>query len=154
DLSLRYDDEVERICRFLDAVGAPRAAIAAHDYGAHLSVGLVARHPERVSRLWLLNSRAHRTFPWPAWWMFGAIRAMARAPVARTLLEHSPLVTTHKLLLRPYVRRGCFDDHTIEHYLGWMATPHGRKFYVRFFQDYVLAEHGVIDGMKRFTEPV
>src|SRR5262245_33964084 len=76
DLSFRYDDEVERVCRFLDAVGAPRTAIAAHDYGAHLSVGLVARHPERVTRLTLLNSRAHSTFPGAPWLMFAAIGGM------------------------------------------------------------------------------
>ena len=154
DLSFRYDDEIERICRFLDAVGAPRPALAAHDYGAHLAVGLVARHPERVTRLCLLNSRAHRTFPTPSWLLFGTIGAMARAPLARALLERSPLVAVHRLLMSGYVRRGCFDEAMLDRYLGWMATPQGRRWYVRFFQDYVLAEHPVVEGMKRFTAPV
>jgi len=36
-----------------------------------------------------------------------------------------------------------------------MRTPRGRKWYVRFFQDYVLAlPNGVVDGMRRFTPPV
>ena len=154
DLSFRYDDEVERICKFLDAVGASQTAIAAHDYGAHLAVGLVARHPERVTRLALLNSRAHDTFPTAPWLMFAAIAAMARAPLAQKLLEHSPLITTHRLLLRPYVCRGCFDQRVIDRYLGWMGTPAGRKWYVKFFQDYVLQKHPVVEGMKRFTNPV
>ena len=54
-LSFRYDDEVARIGRFLDAVGVGRASVAAHDYGAHLALGLVTREPARVVRLALLN---------------------------------------------------------------------------------------------------
>ena len=55
ELSFFYDEEVARLGRFLDALGLREANVVAHDYGAHLSLGFVARHPERVTRLVVLN---------------------------------------------------------------------------------------------------
>ena len=151
DVSLLYDDEVERMGRFLDAVGAPRANLMVHDYGGHLGLGFAARHPERVLRLGVFNSRAHRTFPLAGRLLFGAIGALARAPGAP--LAYLPLEATHRALLAKYVRLGCFDEPLLAKYLGWMSEPHGRRFFVRFFQDYALREPGITEGLAKVTAP-
>jgi pimeloyl-ACP methyl ester carboxylesterase len=153
-LSFRYDEEVRRIGRFLDAVGVPRAGIAAHDYGAHLAVGLVTREPARVARLALLNSRAHRTFPLPSWLLFAAIGVAARGPLLDRLLLAAPLEAIHRRSLAHHVRLGCFDEPLLERYLGWMATADGRRWFVRFFQDYALREpNGVFAGLGAVRVP-
>ena len=152
ELSFRYDEEVRRIGRFLDAVGVPRASIAAHDYGAHLAVGLVTREPARVARLALLNSRAHRTFPASSWLLFAAIGAAARS--AGVLVERAPLAAVQRRSLASHVRRGCFDRALLDRYLGWMDTADGRRWFVRFFQDYVLREpRGVVEGLGAIRVP-
>ena len=52
------------------------------------------------------------------------------------------------------MRRGCFDEPLLERYLGWMATPDGRRGFVRFFQDYVLREpRGVAAGLRGIRVP-
>ena len=153
ELSYLYDEEVERVGRFLDAVRAPRASFVAHDYGGHLALGLAARHPQRFLRLLVLNSRAHRTFPWPSWLLFGFLGACARTPGLRALLEHGPNVALHRLLLGGHIRKGAFGDDQLDRYLGWMATPDGRRWFVRFWQDYALRLPDIVDGLRRFEAP-
>ena len=65
DTAATYDAEVERIGMLADSFGLDRFNLVAHDYGGFLGLGYVQRHPERVMRLALLNTRAHNTFrPW------------------------------------------------------------------------------------------
>ncbi|MGH7804140.1 MAG: alpha/beta fold hydrolase [Candidatus Binatia bacterium] len=153
ELSYLYDEEVERIGRFLDVVRAPQANLVVHDYGGHLAMGLAARHPERIRRLVVLNSRAQRTFPAAPWLMFAAIGFAARTPGLRFLLERGPNAALHRLLLRGDVRRGVFDRAALDRYLGWMSTPGERRWFVRFWQDYALREPDVFDGLRRFESP-
>jgi pimeloyl-ACP methyl ester carboxylesterase len=85
DLSFRHDDEVRRIRRFLDAVGVGRASIAAHDYGAHLALGLATRAPDLPRRVLapLRDDRRRRPRCRP---VAGTRAARGDAPaVARTL---------------------------------------------------------------------
>lgn len=154
NLSFTYGEEVARLGRFLDAVGAPAANIVAHDYGAHLALGLAVREPRRVLRLAVLNSRAHRTFPWPAWLLFGTIGVTARTPLLSSLLHHSPLVAIHRLMMRRFLREGSFNRDQVSNYLAWMKTPVGRTWYVLFFQDYRLAEPAdVVAGLPHVRIP-
>jgi pimeloyl-ACP methyl ester carboxylesterase len=54
-----YDNEVDRIERFVQRLGWQRFNLCAHDYGGFVGLGYVIRHPERVLRLAMLNTRAH-----------------------------------------------------------------------------------------------
>src|SRR5262249_21998173 len=61
-LAFDYDTEVGRLRRALDALGLDQVNLFGHDYGGFLSLGFAQRHPHRVRRLAILNSRAHGTF--------------------------------------------------------------------------------------------
>src|SRR5688500_4568944 len=49
--SFRYEDEVARLGRLLDALSIERANLVVHDYGGLLGLGFAAAHPSRVLRL-------------------------------------------------------------------------------------------------------
>ncbi|MBW0014480.1 alpha/beta hydrolase [Mycobacterium sp.] len=60
-----YDNEIDRIERLVQRLGWERFNLCAHDYGGFIALGYVIRHPRRVLRLALLNTRAHGVFrPW------------------------------------------------------------------------------------------
>lgn len=61
----------------------------------------------------------------------------------------------HRRSLARYVQLGCFDEPVLGRYLGWMAAPAGHRWFVRFFQDYVLAEpRGVTERLTAIRVPV
>jgi pimeloyl-ACP methyl ester carboxylesterase len=51
----------DEIAAFMDAVGAPRARVMAHDWGAYIAFMLSLRHPEKVRQLVAMDI----TTPWP-----------------------------------------------------------------------------------------
>ncbi|HJT91461.1 MAG TPA: alpha/beta hydrolase [Mycobacterium sp.] len=123
-----YDAEVERIDRLADSFGLDRFNLIAHDYGGFLGLGYVLRHPGRVARLALLNTRAHNIFrPWFYRFSQGQRWAAVHAPA---ILRGLPLRRLHHLALRPYRALGCFDDELENEYLGWMDTAAGRRTFV------------------------
>ena len=134
-----YDAEVGRVGLLLDALEIEHANLVIHDYGGFVGLGFVARHPERVRRLAILNSRAQRTFPGAPWLLFAAIGVMARSPVLGPLLERLPLARMHFVLFARYFRRGCFDRAQAERYVGWMRTREGARWFRHFFVHYPLA---------------
>lgn len=90
DLRYDYDREVDRLRRVLDALDVPSCNVFAHDYGRFLALGFCQRHPQRVRRLALLNTRAHRTFNLRWATIFGIVCAAARLPVLRSFVaQHS-----------------------------------------------------------------
>lgn len=131
-----YDAEVERIGELADSFGLDRFNLVAHDYGGFLGLGYTLRHPERVLRLALLNTRAHSIFrPWFYHFSRGQRWAVTNTPgLARRL----PLSRIHQLFLRPYRRLGCWDSAIEHEYLDWMDTPQGRHTFVDFFTNYHL----------------
>lgn len=131
-----YDAEVERIGELADSFGLDRFNLVAHDYGGFLGLGYTLRHPERVLRLALLNTRAHSVFrPWFYHFSRGQRWAVTNTPgLARRL----PLSRIHQLFLRPYRRLGCWDSAIEHEYLDWMDTPQGRRTFVDFFTNYHL----------------
>ena len=150
DLGARYDDEVERIGRILDALDIRRANVIAHDYGAHVALCFAARHGERVARLAIFNSRAHATFPILWYVQFSAMSVMARTPGLDRLLAAMPLFAIHRRSLARYVRNGSFTADERDAYIDWMRTPAGRGFFVRFFRDYETAiRRGMRDECRR-----
>ncbi|MDV3128022.1 alpha/beta hydrolase [Mycobacterium sp. 21AC1] len=138
DTPADYDAEVERIGQLADSFGLDRFNLVAHDYGGFLGLGYTLRHPERVKRLALLNTRAHRVFrPWFYRFSLGQRWAVTRTPaVARRL----PLGKVHQLFLQPYRQLGCWDSAIEAEYLGWMDSARGRRTFVDFFTHYHLPE--------------
>jgi pimeloyl-ACP methyl ester carboxylesterase len=129
-----FDNEVAHIDRLADSFGLDRFNLVAHDYGGFLGLSYVQRHPERVSRLALLNTRAHNVFrPW--FYRFSMTQHWV-AVHAPALMRRLPLRLLHHVALRPYRSLGCFDDALEDEYLGWMDTPAGRRTYVDFFAHY------------------
>ncbi|WP_280400807.1 alpha/beta fold hydrolase [Nocardia carnea] len=135
-LSCDYDIEVDRIARILDALGLDRVDLACHDYGGFLGLGFVQRHPDRVRRLAILNSRAHGTFTLPYRLLFGAFTVGSRYRPTRRLLATPPVYLVHRIGLAPYLRNGSFDRERLDGYLGFLRTPEGRRWYTHFFAGY------------------
>ncbi|MFG1796412.1 alpha/beta fold hydrolase [Nocardia sp. NPDC049149] len=135
-LSCDYDSEVARIGRMLDALGLDRVDLACHDYGGFLGLGFVERHPERVRRFAILNSRAHGTFTAPFYLQFGLLTALARRPLLRRIVTAPAIEWTHRLGLAPYVRNGSFDTEQLARYLAFLDTTAGRRWYAHFLAGY------------------
>ena len=120
DLRFDYDTEVARLGRALDALGVGACDLFAHDYGGFLALGFAQRHPARVRRLAILNSRAHRTFV-PAWYVaFTAVSLLGRTPLGRLL----PFAAINRAGMREPLRRGFVDKETLA---GYLSSPAGRS---------------------------
>jgi pimeloyl-ACP methyl ester carboxylesterase len=147
-----YDAEVERIEHLVRSLGVDRFNLVAHDYGGFLALGYLRRHGERVSRLAILNSRAHGIFrPWFYRFSRGQHWAATHMPA---VLRRLPLRLLHHHALREYRTAGCFDTALEDEYLGWMDTQRGRRTYVDFFAEYhVPAVPGLADSLDRITCP-
>lgn len=141
----RYWDEVARIGLLLDALNVERCTLVGHDYGGFLGLGFAIKNPDRVARLSIINSRAHRTFPQPTYAQFAILCAMARVPGLRQLLHRVRLGALNKALLQRHVRQGCFDAALLDHYVGWMDTPEGRHWAVHFFRHYEMPARHELD---------
>ncbi|MGW4766630.1 alpha/beta fold hydrolase [Nocardia sp. NPDC004278] len=135
-LSCDYDSEVERIGRMLDALGLDRVDLACHDYGGFLGSGFVQRHPERVRRFAILNSRAHGVFTLPYYILFGLLTVFARTALLRALLTARPIRWVHRMGLASYVRNGSFDTAQLDRYLAFLNTAAGRRWYAHFWSGY------------------
>lgn len=150
-----YDSEVDRLRRVLDGLGVGACNLFAHDYGGFLALGLCQRHPERVRRLALLSSRAHRTFN--ATWatVFRATSAACRQPALRALLARMPLTALHRRGVARELRRGIFDEACFAHYAGWMSEhPAGGRFWTHFFSQYRVAARADLErGLPAITCP-
>jgi pimeloyl-ACP methyl ester carboxylesterase len=147
-----YDAEVERIGWLADSFGLDRFNLIAHDYGGFLGLGYILRHPERVIRLGLLNTRAHSIFrPWFYRFSLGQRWVAVNAPA---MVRRLPLRRLHHIALRPYRTLGCFDDALEDEYLGWMDTPRGRHTFAEFFRNYhVPAVSELAAGLGRIDCP-
>lgn len=131
-----YDNEVERIERLVEQLGWQRFNLCAHDYGGFVGLGYVIRHPERVLRLALLNTRAHGIFrPW--FYRFSLCQHwIATRTVLAAAARRAPLGALHHRALARYRTKGCFDTALEAEYLGWMDTPQGRQTFWEFFAHY------------------
>lgn len=133
-----YDNEVERIERLVAHLGLDSFNLIAHDYGGFLGLGYTVRHPDRVLRLALLNTRAHTIFrPWFYKFSLGQ-RWLATHRLGASALHRLPLRAMHHVALRRYRELGCFDTDLEAEYLGWLATPAGSRTFVEFFAHYHL----------------
>lgn len=94
------------------------------------------RHPDRVLRLAILNSRAHGTFkPW--FYRFSLLQGwVARHAWTRRLAALLPLAALHRVSLRRYVALGCFSEEIRDDYVAWMDQRLGRRWFFHFFAHY------------------
>ena len=138
-LDCAYDQEVARLARLFDALGLEMFDLATHDYGGFVGLGFLLRHPDRVRRFAILNSRAHRSFPSPYYQQFALMSFLGRHAALRPLLTSLPLGTIHRRSLAAYVRKGCFDAAQLDRYVGWMDDPSGRRWLAHFFAGYEVA---------------
>ncbi|MBF6397385.1 alpha/beta hydrolase [Nocardia cyriacigeorgica] len=135
-----YDSEVDRIARMLDALGLDRVDFACHDYGGFLGVGFVQRHPDRVRRFAILNSRAQGTFTPAFYLLFGVFTVAARHRLLQPLLTTAPIYWVHRLGMAGYLRNGTFDSERLGRYLAMLRTPQGRRAYAHFWAGYDVRE--------------
>ena len=150
-----YDNEVDRLERLVQRLGWQRFNLCAHDYGGFIGLGYAIRHPERVQRLALLNTRAHGIFrPW--FYRFSlAEHRIATNPVLSAAARRLPLAEIHHVALDRYRKLGCFDTALQAEYLGWMRTPQGRRTFWEFFAHYpVPAVDWLADGLATIRCPV
>ncbi|NHI09398.1 hydrolase [Streptomyces sp. KO7888] len=135
-LSFDYDTEVARLGRLLDALGLDSVNLAGHDYGGFLALGLAQAHPARVRRLAILNSRAHATFTRRWYAVFSLVGLVGRTPALRGPATRLPYAALHRRAFAPLVRAGHLEPRVLDGYVGWMATPEGRRWLLHYFGDY------------------
>lgn len=155
DVLPTYEAESERIGRFAEVLGLSRFNLMCHDYGGYLGLGYTIRHPERVLRLAILNSRAHGIFTREFYRFSLAQHWVSRHASMRRLAALLPLAALHRRGLRKYVKRGCFSPQLLDGYLSWMDEPLGRRWYFHFFAHYhVPVRPELAAGLSSITCPV
>ncbi|CAM5668650.1 alpha/beta fold hydrolase [Streptomyces violaceorubidus] len=135
-LPFDYGTEVARLGRLLDALELDSVNLVGHDYGGFLALGFTEDHPGRVRRLALLNSRAHATFTRRWYAVFSLLGLLGRSPVLRRPARHLPYAALHRRSFAPLVRAGHLDARVLDGYVGWMATPEGRRWLLHYFAEY------------------
>lgn len=131
-----YEVEVDRIRQLFDALGIARANLACHDYGGFLGMGFAQRHPERLLRLAIINSRCQGAFSPLGLALFGGLVALARLPFGEALFAGLPLHAIHERAMQRYVRNGSFSAAELESYLAFLRSAHGRRWLGHFFRHF------------------
>ncbi len=151
----RYWDEAKRIGSLMDALELPRCTLIVHDYGGFLGLGFAGRYPQRVQRLAILNSRAHRVFPPSSYALFWMLCTAGRVYGLRQLMAEMPIGWLHRQLMRRYLRRDCFDQAQMADYIDWMSSREGKRWLLHFFRYYELPERPeLIAGLQNIKCPV
>jgi pimeloyl-ACP methyl ester carboxylesterase len=153
-LAFDYDTEVARLGRALDALGLGQVSLFGHDYGGFLSLGFAQRHPQRVQRLAILNSRAQGTFV-PRWYAtFGLVGLLGRTPGLRRLAARLPLEAINRRGMAALIRDGILDAALLDNYVSWMGDRHGARWLLHFFADYSVRRRPELrDGLPRICCP-
>ena len=153
-LAFDYDTEVDRLGRVLDALGLAQVNLFGHDYGGFLSLGFAQRHPHRVRRLAILNSRAQGTFV-PRWYAtFALVGLLGRAPGLRTLAARLPLGAMNRRGMAALVSDGTLEPALLDDYVGWMADREGARWLLHFFAEYSVRRRPELsDGLAQIGCP-
>ncbi len=141
DLDHTFAGEVARLARLIKLLGLERATVVGHDYGGLLALGLTIRHPDLVGRLALLNTRAHRTFPHLFFLATALTCWLARTPLLWHLIRVLPLRFFHEVGFRMFMGRQHLEPAALDHYVGWLSTDVGKRWYARFFAQYQVMPH-------------
>jgi cis-3-alkyl-4-acyloxetan-2-one decarboxylase len=153
-LAFDYDTEVARLGRVVDALGLEQVNLFGHDYGGFLSVGFAQRHPHRLRRLAILNSRAQGTFV-PRWYAtFALAGLLGGTPGLRRLAERLPMGAMNRRGMAALVSDGALEPALLDDYVGWMADREGARWLLHFFADYSVRRRPELrDGLQRIGCP-
>ncbi|PKL76779.1 MAG: hydrolase [Candidatus Melainabacteria bacterium HGW-Melainabacteria-1] len=137
NLDYHLDSELARLVGLLDQLGLAECNLFGHDYGGLLALGLVLKHPQRVRRLALLNTRAHGPFH-PEWMMiFGLLGKMGALPGGAQMARMLPLSFVHRNGLSREIKLGVIGPAEVAEYTDWMSgDPQGAAFLTKFMADY------------------
>lgn len=108
----------------LDALGVERCTVVGHDIGGGVAQILAVRHPERVSRLGLVNAVCYDSWPIPE------MRAIqAAAPVVERLPAGITTEGLKRGLLRGFLHKER-GEALLEDFLAPFSTPEGLDLFV------------------------
>ena len=114
----------DRVIELLDALGINYACVVGHDIGGGIAQWLAVRHPQRVSKLCLVNSVAFDQWP---------TRDVKLARAMLSLTRHLP-ATWLLSILRSDLLRGYVDHErgarSIELYVRPFASAEGRDAFM------------------------
>lgn len=136
DLKYDYLTELDRLNHVIDKLEIKSFNLFGHDYGGFLALGFVQNFPQKVRRLALLNTRAHSTFNYQWFTIFGLISLLSKIPFSNRLWSYLPLVTIHKSFTKRELNFGFIDEQVLSNYIGWMENPKEKLFIKYFFSDY------------------
>ena len=115
----------DRTVALLDLLGINYACLVGHDVGGGIAQSIAVRHPQRVSRLCLIDSVAFDDWP---------TRDVKLARAMLPLTRHLP-PTWLLSVLRTDLLRGYLDQergtHSVERYVRTFATPEGRDVFMQ-----------------------
>lgn len=118
-------DHAERVIELFDVLGINYACLVGHDVGGGIAQWLALRHPQRVSRLCLVDSVAFDAWP---------TRDVKLARAMLPLTRHLP-ATWLLSVLRSDLLRGYLDHdrgaRSVEQYVRPFASPEGRDAFMR-----------------------
>jgi cis-3-alkyl-4-acyloxetan-2-one decarboxylase len=136
--NLKYDylTELDRLKRVIDKLEIKSFNLFGHDYGGFLALGFAQNFPQKVKRLALLNTRAHSTFNYQWFTIFGLISLFSKIPGTNWLWKYLPLATIHKMTIARELTLGFIDEQVLNNYTGWMENPSEKLFLKHFFSDY------------------
>ena len=114
----------DRLVALFDVLGINYATLVGHDVGGGIVQTVAVRHPQRVSRLCLVDSVA-----FDGWPTRDVKLARAMLPLTRHLPPTWLLSVLRNDLLRGYVdqERG---QHSVERFVRPFATPEGRDVFM------------------------
>lgn len=116
-------DHAGNLARLIDSLGLEDITLVVQDWGGPIGLSYAIAHPEKVSRLVIVN-----TWMWPVdddWYYIGFSRFMG-GPVGRFLIRRYN-VFARSVMARSYGDRSRLTDEIHQHYLRPLGSPEERK---------------------------
>lgn len=112
----------DEMAAFMDAVGAPRARVMAHDWGGYVGFMLGLRHPEKVERYIALNIAT----PWPTKQALPDVWRLAYQPILAAPVLGAALLrskTFIRTMLETVAHRDRWSDRDVEMFAAPYRSP-------------------------------
>lgn len=136
EMSLRYEDEFQRIEKLLDLLGIEKVDLVGHDYGGLLSLAYAAHYQDRIRSLALINTRAHGKIGFWTRHLLNFMVGFAQLQITRALIPNLPLKTIHFLMFKQFVENGSFTTDELHGYLSFLETKQGRQWFAHFYRHF------------------
>lgn len=113
------------LVKFMDAMGAPRADIVAHDIGGGVAQLMAVDHPEKIRKLVLIDSVCFDSWPIPEF-----------EPLQKPAAESDMSLDDFVSMMREFMPNGVHDktvmtDELIERYLSPWSSEDGKRAFFR-----------------------